>query len=156
MFRLVRIITSNNYSLLLQRVVFPYFPEKEKKIFLLLIILLFVSSAVEEVDLAKFGMMRLISVGRWVWRGIPKFESALGKTSEQEIAEKSPSFCDSAKTRESSSGSRVRQSLTSYAFILGFHKAYHMISYTSYIQHIIYLHSYSKKSDQRFSSIWKT
>lgn len=66
MFRLVRIITSNNYSLLLQRVVFPYFPEKEKKIFLLLIILLFVSSAVEEVDLTKFGMMRLISVGRWV------------------------------------------------------------------------------------------
>lgn len=66
MFRLIRIITSNNYNLLLQRGVFPYFPEKEKKIFLLLIILLFVSSAVEKVDFTKFVMMRLISVGRWV------------------------------------------------------------------------------------------
>lgn len=62
---LVRIITSNNYSLLLQCVVFPYFPEKEKKIFLLLIILLFVSSAIEKVDFTRFGMMKLISVGRW-------------------------------------------------------------------------------------------
>lgn len=137
MFRLVRIITSNNYSLLLQRVVFPYFPEKEKKIFLLLIILLFVSSAVEKIDLTKFGMMRWISVGRWVWRGIPKFESALGKTSEQEIAEKKIQVLVTQQKQGKALLETVWQSLTSYEFILGFHK-------------------YSKKSDQGFSSIWKT